>query len=55
MKNIFSLFSLSLFISFCAYAQGGIDPKPNVIVIMTDDQGYPCTNGASTIHPVNGL
>ena len=42
MKNIFLLFiSLSVFISFCAYAQGGIDPKPNVIVIMTDDQGYP--------------
>jgi arylsulfatase A-like enzyme len=41
MKNIFSLISLALFISFCAYAQGGIDPKPNVIVIMTDDQGYP--------------
>lgn len=40
MKNILLLFSLSLFISSCASVQGGIDPKPNVIVILTDDQGW---------------
>ena len=42
MKTSFFLcFSLSLCISICAYADGVIDPKANVIVIMTDDQGYP--------------
>ena len=46
MKKLFLLFSLSLFISFCASVpsvpsvQGDIDPKPNVIVILTDDQRW---------------
>ncbi len=42
MKNaIFLFISLFICISFTTYAKNKMDSKPNVIIVMTDDQGYP--------------
>ena len=40
MKNAFGLLLLTVFALPAAFAEAAAPPRPNVILIMTDDQGW---------------